>query len=67
MFICPWIVEKELALGLTYEEGEDLPDDHPCQPLVHLLNSHGVKSYERKHPQFPANVSALSLFFSPIG
>ena len=59
MGVCPWISESDLADALTFEEGQDLPEDHPLHEVVEFLNDWGVKDHERKHPQFLSNVSAL--------
>ena len=61
MLVCPWISEPELATALTYEEGQDLPEDYHCQVIVQFLEEREIKNHERKHPQFLASVSALLL------
>ena len=62
----PWVSEKELARALAYREGRELPDGHPCQPIVEHLNAWEVTDHERKHPQFSANVSLRSLLFQSL-
>lgn len=59
MMICPWISERQLAAALIYKEGEVLPEDHPCWDIVEFMDACEIKNDERKHPRFPANVSAL--------
>lgn len=57
----PWIQETALAKALQYEEGQE-PPEGICEEVVKILNHCEVKSSERKHPQFQANVSsAISL------
>ena len=67
MLVCPWISETLLTKALTYEEGQVLPEDHSCQQIVEFFDKLEVKNHERKHPQFPPNVSALLLYISIIG
>ena len=56
-----------LAKALTYEEGRVLPEDHSCRQIVKFFDKLEVKNRERKHPQFPPNVSALLLYISIVG
>lgn len=60
----PWVSEAGLKRALSFEGGQEVPEDDEDYALVNFLNKCKVSDGERKNPQFCAGVSSRLTIFS---